>query len=106
MITLNLNPEPKPVPACLEILGEFSGRSEELSGCDLEAIGKFTRENIQSWLKRRSRSLSGPDPLEGDLLGDFHAVYGAIEIPWLIQDSKSTFETGRDPQGHQHLTRS
>jgi len=104
MITLNLNLEPKPVPAYLEIIGEFSERSEELSGCDLEAIGEFTRENIQSWLKRRSRSISGPDPLEGDLLGDFHAVYRGIEIPWAMEDSKSIFETGHDTQGHRHDT--
>jgi hypothetical protein len=101
MISLNLNPELKPVPqpAYIEIVGGFTKRSWELNEWNLRGIGEFTRENIQRWLERRYAT-SRPDPMASDILGDFHAVCGDINIPWATEDSKSIYETGYDTQGH------
>ena len=58
-----------------------------LNPFDLWAIGEFTRENIESLLKRgNSRFQVGVYGFE-----DFHAVYGDIDIPWAKEESRLCF---------------
>ncbi|MGA8876356.1 MAG: hypothetical protein WB555_12535 [Candidatus Korobacteraceae bacterium] len=68
----------------IEIVGMMVWRFE-LDKADLCFIGEFTRENIESWLKR------GNCRFEVGLYGyeDFHAVCGDIDIPWATEEARS-----------------
>jgi hypothetical protein len=92
MITLNLNPELKPLSqtAHIDVIGSFSMRRIQLYPWTTQAIGEFTRENIQKWLEYESAW--NPEPLAGDLLGDFHAVCGDLDIPWATEEAKARWE--------------
>ena len=74
----------------IEILGSFSKRRLELHPWNLQARGEFTRENIQWWLERDSRTII--EPLETDIVGDFHAVCGDIDIPWATEEARLVWE--------------
>ena len=56
----------------------------ELHPADLWAIGEFTRENIESWLKRANcRFEIGIYEYQ-----DFHAVCGEVDIPLATDEGK------------------
>jgi hypothetical protein len=74
--------------AYIEILAEFRISRHELGKAELCFIGEFTRENIESWLKRGNY-------LEVGIYGykDFHAVCGDIDIPWATEEARLCWTT-------------
>ena len=71
--------------AYIEIMGAEAMTRHELHPFDLWAIGKFTRENILSWLER-GNCLDGWGGVYG--YEDFHAVCGNIDIPWATEEAR------------------
>jgi hypothetical protein len=90
--------------AYIEIVGSFSTRRTDLYPWNLHAIGKFTRENIQRWLENEAQIIHGPDPLAVDILGDFHAVCGDLDIPWATEKARLAWgcEKPCDECGQEH----
>jgi len=83
--------------AYIEIQGSFRTQrlwEWELRPQDLRAIGEFTRENIQKWVEWRF--VDPPNRHYADLLVDFHAVCGEIDIPWRSEQSKRIWDTSRE----------
>jgi hypothetical protein len=70
--------------AYIEIVATVCSWRFELQPFDMWAIGEFTRENIESWLKR------GNSRFEVGIYGyeDFHAVCGDIDIPWATEEAR------------------
>jgi hypothetical protein len=74
--------------AYIEILGAKLCTRRELTDNDLEVIGKFTRENIISWLDSRTDpGWIGVLPEE-----DFRAVCGNIEVPWATKEGFDKYQ--------------
>jgi hypothetical protein len=55
-------------------------------GLDWRSFGKFTRENVELWLRR----LAGPDPESYPV--DFHAVWGDTDIPWATKEGRDCYQ--------------
>jgi len=56
----------------------------ELRDYDLENIGEFTRENVDSWLSTHAGDFSS--------IKDFHAVAGDSEIPWKSEENELEYQ--------------
>ena len=75
--------------AYIDVLGYMwlpkvlAAKRVQLSDSDLENIGEFTRDNVDSWIALH----------EGDFqtIDDFYAVVGEQEIPWKKDSSESNF---------------
>jgi hypothetical protein len=74
--------------AYIEIVSTHVKTRFELDAFDLWAIGEFTRENIESWLKRGNcRFEVGVYRCE-----DFHTVCGDMDIPWATEESRHSYQ--------------
>jgi hypothetical protein len=68
--------------AYIEFVNENTITTFELTSWDLWRIGKFTRENIERWLRSSSGRRKTYDPFAFDSQVGFHAVCGDIDISW------------------------
>ena len=71
---------------CIEIVGDVTAWSLKLTFWDRRKIGKFTRENVATWLENRTRSDPGFSPV------DFHTVCGDIDIPWATKEGFECYQ--------------
>ena len=70
----------------IEIVGEITVWGINLTLWDRFRIGKFTRENVLTWLEKRHHPLDqGFSPV------DFHAVCGDIDIPWATKEGRECY---------------
>jgi hypothetical protein len=75
--------------AYIEVVGAAVMRRHDLDDDELRSIGKFTRENVLTWMDKSRHSRNWADWIGVLPVKDFHAVCGGIDIPWATEEGKS-----------------
>lgn len=81
----------------LEVTNDHMMTRRVLTDSELREIGKFTRENVRTWMESH-KGVDWFDILCWGPIHDFHAVCGDnsglrdMEIPWAKEESRQLFE--------------